>query len=159
MTDRGQTIHDYLLGIVLVLLTIAGVFAFFPDVFVPFQEPVESEDRQMATELAAELVEVNSTMQGERTINVTGLERTMEDETTLETLVERSGIPDWKQVNVTVQNETGSVLIGGESSDTGSVFREDSGDPPATTVRTIQAQNPTHACAESCQLVVRVWEG
>lgn len=159
MTNRGQTIHDYLLGIVLVLLTIAGVFAFFPDVFVPFQEPVESEDRQMATELAAELVEVNSTMQGEQTINVTGLEQTVEDPDALGGLINQSGIPGWKQVNVTVQDETGSLLIRGESSDTGSVFREESGDPPATTVRTVQSQNRTHACAESCQLVVRVWEG
>jgi hypothetical protein len=159
MTERGQTIHDYLLGIVLVLLTIAGVFAFFPDVFVPFQEPVESEDRQMATELAAELVEVNSTMQGEQTINVTGLEQTIEDPDALGRLINQSGIPGWKQVNVTVQDETGSLLIRGESSDTGSVFREESGDPPATTVRTVQSQSRTHACAESCQLVVRVWEG
>jgi len=159
MTDRGQTIHDYLLGIVLVLLTIAGVFAFFPDVFVPFEEPVESENRQMADELATELVEVNSTMQGRRTVNVTGLERTMQDADALGKLVNRSGIPRWKQVNVTVQNETGAVLIRGESSDRGSIFREDSSDPPATIVRTVQARNRTHACAESCQLVVRVWEG
>lgn len=159
MTDRGQTIHDYLLGIVLVLLTIAGVFAFFPDVFVPFQEPVESEDRQMATELAAELVEVNSTTQGEQTINVTGLEQTMEDPDALGGLINQSGIPGWKQVNVTVQNETGSVLIGGESSETGSVFREDSSGPAATFVRTVQAQNRSHDCADGCQIVVRVWEG
>jgi len=158
MRDRGQTLQDYLLGIALVLLTVVGVFAFFPDVFVPFEEPVESEDRQMANELATELVEVNSTMQGRRTVNVTGLERTVQDTDALGRLVNRSGIPRWKQVNVTVRSDA-RLLVTGESSDTGSVFREESSAPPATTVRTIQAANRTHACAESCQIVVRVWEG
>ncbi|PSQ34164.1 hypothetical protein BRD08_10520 [Halobacteriales archaeon SW_10_66_29] len=158
MPERGQTIHDYLLGIVLVMLTIAGVFAFFPDVFVPFQEPVESEDRQMAGELATELVEVDSTMDGRRTVNLTALERTLEDPDALGVLVNRSGIPEWKQVNVTVRDDE-TVLVRGESSTTGSAFYEGSSAPPATAVRTIQAQNRSHACADSCELVVRVWEG
>jgi len=157
MTERGQTIHDYLLGVVLVLLTTAGVFAFFPNVFVPFQDPVDSENRQMASELAAEVVEVNSTTQGERTVNLTALKRTLEDPDALGVLVNRSGIPEWKQVNVTVQSDDG-VEFAGESSDTGSVYREDSSGPPATMVRTVQAQNSSHPCAESCQVVVRVWE-
>jgi len=158
MTDRGQTLQDYLLGIVLVLLTIAGVFAFFPEVFVPFEEPVESEDRQMADQLSSEVIEANSTVGKRRTVNTTALNQTVQDADKLETLLNRSGIPSWKQVNVTVRTGD-TLLVRGESSDTGSVFRDDNSAPPATTIRTIQAQNRTHTCADSCQLVVRVWEG
>jgi len=155
MTDRGQTLQDYLLGIVLVLLTIIGVFTFFPDVFVPFDEPVESEDREMATELADELVEANRTQRGTQTVNVTALEQSIQDPI-LGRLVTQSGIPDWKQLNVTIK-ESDQVIEVGAANGTGSVFRQDSSDPPATVIRTVQAQNRTHACAQSCQLVVRVW--
>jgi len=157
MTDRAQTLQDYLLGISLVLLTIIGVFTFFPDVFVPFEEPVASEDREMATELADELVEANRTMRGTQTVNFTGLSGSMQ-EPILGRLVNRSGIPGWKQVNVTIM-ESNTVLVRGDTNGVGSVFRQDSSDPPATVVRTVQARNRTHTCAESCQLVVRVWGG
>lgn len=158
MTERGQTIHDYLLGIVLVMLTIAGVFAFFPDVFTPFQEDVGTDDRHMADRLSEELVDANRTMGEERTVNLTALNRTIQRESPFGTLLNRSGIPGWKQVNVTIRDSVGMVNAS-ETSKWGSVYYESSSDPPATRIRTIQAQRPDSPCANSCQLVVRVWEG
>jgi len=58
MTDaRGQTLQDYLFGAILVLLNMLGVFAFGPTVFIPSEEPVESENQQLADRLMVELVE------------------------------------------------------------------------------------------------------
>lgn len=159
MDERGQTLQDYLLGISLLLLTVAGVFGFFPEVFVPFQETVGAEDRLMADRLADEVVEVNATVEEERTVNLTALNRTLTDPDGLGRLKNRSGIPAWMPVNVTVQDEDGTLLIRGESGEAGTVYRDDGSEAVATRVRTIQAQNRSSPCADSCQVVVRVWEG
>jgi len=158
MTERGQTIHDYLLGIVLVLLTIAGVFAFFPEVFTPFQEPVESDEQHMSERLADEVIEVNRTMGGSQTVNYTALTETLTDGDKLNRLVNRSGIPRWKQVNITVENQTG-VVAASETNQRGSVYRLDRQNPAATTTRTIEAKSAAPACEQSCQIVVRIWGG
>lgn len=155
MTDRGQTIQDYLLGILLVLLTIASVFAFFPSVFDPFEGDRATENREMARRLAAEVVEANATAGRERTVNVTGLEGTLRNPSSFGRLVNRSGIPEWKRVNVTVQNERGAVLVASEVDDVGAVFRDD--ESAGTQVRVIQAVNRSNDCADGCQVVVRVW--
>lgn len=157
MTERGQTIHDYLLGIVLVLLTIAGVFAFFPEVFTPFQEPVDSDEQHMSDRLADEVIQVNQTMRGSQTVNYTGVTETLEHGG-VGTLANRSGIQQWKQVNITVVNQTG-VVASSNTSNRASVYRLDRGDPAATTTRTIRAQTAVPACEQSCQVVVRVWGG
>jgi len=158
MTERGQTIHDYLLGIVLVLLTIAGVFAFFPEVFTPFEEPVESDEQHMSERLADELIQVNQTTRGSQVVNYTALTQTLNDGDTLADLVNRSGIPGWKQVNVTIENRTG-IVASSETSQRGSVYRLDRENPAATTARTVQVRPAVPACEQSCQIVVRVWGG
>jgi hypothetical protein len=157
MTDRGQTIHDYLLGIVVVLLTVAGVFAFFPDVFVPFEEPVDTDNQYMADQVADKLLDAQATTGGDRTVNLTALDRTLRNGTALGALLNRSGVPDWKLVNVTVQNSTG-VVLRSETDDVGSVYRQGVSDPPATTIRVVQGRGDEN-CSDSCQVVVRVWGG
>jgi len=158
MTDRGQTIHDYLLGVVLVLLTILGVFTFFPDVFTPFEESVQTDEQQMSEELATELIRANQTLRDSQTVNYTALTETINDGDRLGTLTNRSGIPRWKQVNVTVVNRTG-VVAAAETSRRGSAYTVDDGDPAATTTRTIEVRPAVPACDGGCRLVVRVWGG
>lgn len=158
MEDRGQTLQDYLLGVLLVLLTIAGVFAFFPEVFVPFEDTVDSGSQQMADELADEVVAVNATAGSERTVDLAALNRTLQDPDEFQRLVNRSGTPDWKQVNVTVKDGD-QVLFTGEAPTVGSVYRENSSGPTATRIRTIRAANESSACAGGCRVVVRVWGG
>lgn len=158
MTDRGQTIHDYLLGVVLVLLTILGVFTFFPEVFTPFEESVQSDEQHMSEELATEVVRVNQTMRSSQTVNYTALTETINDGDKLADLTNRSGIPDWKQVNITVVNQT-EVVASAETTQRGSVYREDSETTAATTSRTIEVKPAVPECDGSCQVIVRVWGG
>lgn len=146
MNERGQTANDYLIGIIIVLLTIAAVFGFFPSIFEPFQEPLDNDERTMADNLATQLVETNRTMNGQRTLNFTGLNKTIKR---TDLLKRQAGIPSWKQVNVTVRTDvTSPPLFTGGDNRTGQV--------EATTVRYVRAQNDTR-CASGCQLVVRVW--
>lgn len=40
--DRGQTVHDFAIGMVIFLLVLGYVFAFFPGMFEPFSPEVDS---------------------------------------------------------------------------------------------------------------------
>jgi hypothetical protein len=157
MNDRGQTVQDYLIGIVILLLTITSVFAFFPDVFATFEDQGNSENTQLADRLSAELLEVNTTMGRERTVDFAALNATLTDRGKFGRLVNRSGIPSWKLVNVTVVAGTGDYLVTSSASGVDSVYRGD--DVAATMVRTVQAHNRSHPCRDGCRAVVRVWGG
>lgn len=157
MTDtRGQTLQDYLFGVILLLLTVLGVFAFAPTVFTPFQEPVESENQQLSDRLATELIAETRGYTDSQTVSFAALNESLSDSSTLGDRIDAAGIRSSKRVNVTVRDPTsGNTLFTSETDDEGSVFRDD---PAATTVRTIvihgQRDDP---CRDGCQLIVRVW--
>lgn len=158
MDERGQTLQDYLIGTVLVLLTIASVFAFFPEIFVPFEGAVDPGNEGMADELADEVVAVNATFDGERTVDTAEMNRTLRDPDGFGRLVNRSGVPDWRLVNVTVRDGD-RIVFAGETDTVGSVYRENSSGSTATRIRTIRAANESSPCADGCRVVVRVWGG
>jgi hypothetical protein len=148
MTARGQTVNDYLLGIVLLLLAIVIVFGYFPGLFQPFEEEVDDEQRVMADNLATELVE-NSTVPGtDQTVSFTALNRS------IDALVDdsaRVGVPEWLRWNATVHNASGVVTDDGVALQNGSVWNDRQ---TASTVRFVRI--PT-VCENGCRLVVRVW--
>jgi hypothetical protein len=156
-TDRGQTPNDYLLGIVILLLSIILVFGYFPSIYQPFEQQAGTEEQAMADNLAAEIVE-NSTAGGnEQTVDFELLK------TTIDYYVnnsERAGIPDWFNLNVTVINSTGGpVTINGPSKtllNNGTTWRDSQA---KSTIRFVVAQNPKKVpeCANGCRIVVRVW--
>jgi len=153
MTDaRGQTLQDYLFGAILVLLTVLGVFAFAPTVFTPFEEPVESENQQLADRLTVELVEETRALADSQTISFDRLNASLSGE--LSDRIDAAGIRPTKRVNVTVRDpSTGRTVSASDTDGGASVFRDD---PAAASVRTIQGL-PGDPCRDGCQLVVRVW--
>lgn len=146
MTNRGQTPSDYLIGISLVLVTILGIFAFVPTVFDPFEPTLGPEEQVMADRLADDLVENHTAVPTEQTVNLTALNETLEDD--FEATRDASGLPDWKQVNVSVRATTRQVTATGDN------FVQGSGSA-GTSIRTITSHEDV--CNDSCQLVVRVW--
>lgn len=153
MTDaRGQTLQDYLFGAILVLLTVLGVFAFAPTVFSPFEEPVESENQQLADRLAVELVEETRALADSQTISFDRLNASLTGG--LSERIDAAGVRPTKRVNVTVRDPaTGRIVTASDTDGGGSVFRND---PAATAVRTIQGLRGD-PCRDGCQLIVRVW--
>ena len=151
MTERGQTAYDYLLGVVLLLVTIVAVLALFPQLFGPFVDPVSTDQQKMADSLAAELIETNSTLDNERTLdsNINGSRPGGISDVYVAQLKNRTGVPDIRNVNITVQDGPGDVI--GQGGD-----RRYGVDPAATTVRQIRLAG-TGDCRDGCQLVVRVW--
>lgn len=151
MTERGQTINDYVIGMTLLLLSITLVFGYFPGIFQSFEEEVSNEEEAMATNIAAELVE-NST--------VTGTKQTVSFDKvngTLYSLVndsQQAGIPDWVHWNVTVLDVDSNVIShDGERLSNGTNWQ---GERVASTIRFVRAQDDTD-CDDGCRIVVRVW--
>lgn len=150
-SDRGQTAYDYLLGIILLLVTIITVLSLFPQVFGPFVDPVSSDQQKMADRMATEVIDENSTMGADRTLHLDALNDSLEDD--IDRLKSESGIPDIRNVRITVQNAPGDVIL--EYGD--ELY---SGEPTATTVRQVRAATHpigTSGCDAGCQLIVRVW--
>lgn len=148
MNGRGQTAYDYLLGVVLLLVTIITVLSLFPQVFGTFSDPVPAEHEEMATRAAAEVIETNATTQSERTLAVTA--GTFDDEY-VETLRNRSGIPERRQLNVTLLDGSEPIESGGDE--------RTLGQPTSTATRVVRLPRGSDLdrCTDGCRLVVRVW--
>lgn len=154
MSERGQTAYDYLLGIVLLLVTIITVLSLFPQVFGPFVDPVATDREKMADRVAAEIIETNATMDGERTLDIEALDTGDVNEGYLDQLVDRSGVGDHRELYVEIQTGPGERI--------GDIGKEPPpGEPTATTVRNIRAVavpgEPQDDCTDGCKLIVRVW--
>jgi hypothetical protein len=145
MDRRSQTPADYLIGISLLLVTIFGVFAFVPTVFDPFEEPTSPDEHVMADRLAADLVDNHTMHVAERTVDLDSLDAALGSD--VADVQAWAGIPDWKQVNVTVKHGQSRVVWEGDE------WRGDR--PGGMSVRRIVSHQ--EACRDGCNLVVRVW--
>lgn len=143
MNQRGQTAYDYLLGIVVLLVTIITVLSLFPQVFGPFVESASADREKMADRVASDVIEESALNGSERTVNLSKLD----DDAYIERVKAETGIRDIQSVNVTVQRgpkmveQAGDERLGNE--------------PSATVVRSVRTASGT--CKEGCQLIVRVW--
>jgi hypothetical protein len=144
MNQRGQTAYDYLLGIVLLLVAIITVLSLFPQVFGPFVDPVSADQEKMADRVAAEVLDDNATVAGDRTLNVSSLDG---NDAYVQRLKERAGVSEYRSLNITVQTGTTTVVQAGDA--------RRGAEPSATTVRTVRTVDGP--CEYGCQLVVRVW--
>lgn len=151
MNERGQTASDYVIGMSLLLVTILGVFgAIQGGVYEPFEDPVDGDERTMSNELSDTLINEHRTMGAERTLDNDTLNATLTNETRFNATVTKAGIPDVRrQVNVTIQNESGIVQRATHDDS----WRDR---PSATSVRVVKMKG-FDKCTDSCQLVVRVW--
>ena len=146
MPERAQTAVDYLIGIIVFLLTVVAVFGFFPTLFQPFEEPVGDEEQVITDKLGNELIEANALRNRQRTLNFSSLDETLTDD---DEVRERSGMPDWRQWNVTVQNDDDVINNYGDTLRRGA---------EATSVRYVRLDNhPADRCQDGCQIIVRVW--
>lgn len=143
--ERGQTAHDYLIGVTVMLLTLAGTFALVPGLFTPFQEPVAGDEQTMADRLADDLVEQHQMPRRSNTIKSGSLDTALEDDNFENTLA-RSGIPR-SGINV-------NVTVDGGNLDGGDPYTTDEG-AAATSIRIVRFD--TDVCDPACRLIVRVW--
>lgn len=152
---RGQTAHDYLIGVSIMLVVLFGIFAIIPTIYEPFQEPIGTEEEAMADRLGERIVSDHSVRGASNTLNYTRLENTMRDSGKFDTLLDRSGIPsDRTQVNVTLrelESPVDDLTKGLDDENRYFVNRSTA----ATTIRIVQF--PEKDCKPVCRLIVRVW--
>lgn len=147
MNDRGQTVYDFLLGVVLFLVVVVSVFAIFPDVFEPFFDPSPGDRDEMADRVASELIENTSVPDQERTLRYSQLNETLApigNDTTA--LKNRTGVPEIRNIQVELRNSTRIVRLWGE----------DPQDVWSVTVRSVRVRG-VDSCDPVCRLIVRVW--
>lgn len=157
--SRGQTPHDYLIGVSLLLITLFGVFAFVPGMLQPFTEPVNADDGTAADRVGERLVADHAIDGHQNTLNGTALEDTLSGDADgdFDRLIERAGVNRSLQfVNVTVSHPNGTRLDDGWGRpDPESEFHVEVTDT-ATAVRIVDADG-IEGCEPVCRIVVRVW--
>jgi len=147
MTDRGQTVYDFLLGVVLFLVVVVSIFAVFPDIFEPFFDPSPGEREDMADRVASDLIENTSVPEEERTVQYSQLDETLEsvgNDTTA--LKNRTGVPELRNIQVELRNSAGVVKTWGR----------DPQNEWSVTVRNVRVAGRM-GCETVCRLIVRVW--
>lgn len=152
--ERGQTANDYLLGVVLVLLTISAVFAFFPTLFDPFEQPTSNDEERLADTLGDQVLATNASAADDQTVYNSSFHETLSAaDADPETFGAEAGLQPWMNWNVSVQKPGGQPVSNlgsyGDSLD-------NNDDPTATAVRFIKILG-NDDCENGCQLVVRVW--
>jgi len=147
MTDRGQTVYDFLLGVVLFLVVVVSIFAIFPDIFEPFFDPSPGERDEMADRVASELIENTSVSTEEKTLQYERLNDTLQsigDDTS--TLKNKTGVPEIRNIQVELRNSTTGVQTWGK--DPQNVW--------SVSVRNVRVTGRS-GCETVCRLIVRVW--
>lgn len=156
-TDRGQTPNDYLLGIVILLISIILVFGYFPNIFQPFEQEVGNEEQAMANNLAAEIVDNSTVGDSEQTVDFVLLNQTVDSYFNNS---EQAGIPRWLNWNVTVLDSDGNrvelVPAGNAPIQNGTTWR---GERAESIIRFVAPQDSSQVagCDNGCRIVVRVW--
>lgn len=155
--DRGQTPHDFALGIGVFLLTVAFVFSTLPGLAEPFETDVTAVEEAHADRAAATLVDHLSSGAGPGALDPDVATTFFRQNETGDSLRGFLGLGTESPVNVTVTNGSRPVeLTDGE----GEAATLTAGDaladrPVATTVRLVSFTGERH-CEPTCRLVVEV---
>ena len=168
--DRGQTVQDYLLGVVVMFLAVVFVFGYLPSMFDAYDSPTDTLRSDQADRAAEYLVSNYSVGDRPNVLKYRepgGINRTLSrdggmaagrEQTALNTSTDRRLRPN---VNVILVNST--VLTSRDDliplTDGGVPYAygdEYNGQPAERSVRVVQL-NGSSQCSPTCWLVVRVW--
>jgi hypothetical protein len=153
MNQRGQTLYDFLLGVSILLVSIILVLSLFDPLFAPFTDPVSGADDEQVNRITDEIIETNATVFGDRALDI---DDDSFDEEYIDELKNRSGVPPFKNVNVTLTDQRGRIItVGGNRVDGGEV--RTSGDAASTTSRVVRFPPGEEVCQDGCILNVEIW--
>ena len=147
MAERGQTTHDFAIGISIFLLTAVFVVTFVPNVTTPFATGITEIEQEQSQSAARVLVSNLSTTDASTALNTSRTDAFFDrswGEGEFETWL---GLPSTAKVNVTVRESSGDGTIVPELT-TGDIYRGEAG---ATSVRIVTYNDQPY------RLEVRVW--
>ncbi|QLH80610.1 DUF7287 family protein [Halosimplex pelagicum] len=151
--DRGQTLHDYTVGISLFIITVSTVLVGLFGFVGPLSTGVGSEEVSQSERISTALVQNLSTGRQPNELRADLLETALSrSETQLRT---RWGLERSTQFNVTFTTLNGSRIVtdgGGTKLAAGSNY---GGNAAGSTARIVQFDDGT--CRPACRLTVRTW--
>lgn len=150
--DRGQTLHDYTIGISLFIITLSTVVAGLFGFIGPLSTGVGSEEISQTDRVATTLVQNLSTGRQPNELDADLLENTLaRSESALRT---RWGLQQTAQFNVSLTTLNGSRIVapGGTKLAAGPRYQ---GNAAGSTARIVTLDSG--ACRPGCRLAVRAW--
>lgn len=161
-TKRGQTPHDYALGIGVFILTIAFALAFVPSTLSFTDAEPGATESTLADRSAVAMIGNLSTGDRQNELNGTAVAEyfdTADNETKLQ---RRLDLPETLSINATVRSLDNAAVLYVENA-SGQAIRLDGGrsypdaQPAAETARIVTMVNDNGVCEPGCQVVIRVW--
>jgi hypothetical protein len=155
MDDRGQTLHDYVAGISVFILTVAVVLGLLPSVVAPFQGDGQAIETSQASRIGDYTVSNLSATTAPNVLDADNLTSVMAmNEPALR---DRYGLPEYRHVNLSLLTPNGSRTLVGPGGTTLRAGAPAAPEDVRTAARIVQVSEPGFGCKPACRLVVRVW--
>ena len=152
--ERGQTLHDYVAGISVFILTITVVIGLLPGLLAPYQAGGNAADAAAVERISDRLVSNFSTSSAPNVIDEEIRSDVMGSDVVR--LQDRYGLANHSNVNVTIVTLNGSAIVE-ESGTSYAAGANWIGNDPTSTARVISLSHSPSECQPACRLVVRVW--
>lgn len=146
--DRGQMLQDYTIGISIFIVAVMFVVGTVPTIFTPFAAPVGADQTAQADRVAADVMENVTYANSTTRLDASAMSSFFDSGAGLD------GIPLTRgsDVNVTLVDGTGDVVVDGPSMQLGPPYRNHS---TAAATRIVYGDD---VCSTStCRIEVRVW--
>lgn len=154
---RGQTLHDYVAGISVFVLTLAVVLGLLPSVIGPFQAESGTADATEAMRIADRIItaENHSFAGAPNRLNASAIDDLMNtSEATLQT---RYGLASHQHINLSLRTMNGTTVLRNAS---GALLRTGGtavSEEPRSAARIVTLDDESYSCTPACRLVVKVW--
>jgi len=157
MQDRGQTLHDYVAGISVFILSVALVVGLLPSVVAPFQNEGGAVTATQADRIGDRIVSNFSSGSSPNILDARALDELMtKDE---ESLRDRYGLAEFRYANLTLTTLNGSrILEGPAPANAPQAAGASAADEEVSSAsRIVELDDPSIDCIPACRLIVRVW--
>mgnify|MGYP000152578551 CR=1 FL=1 len=168
--ERGQTLQDYVIGVVLVLLATLFVISYLPGVFASYSSPTDGIKSDQADRVAeyvidnysvddtSNVLKYNQSGGVHETLSTEDGMQTLREGTSLNTSTDRRIPPDIQIMLVnastlTTRDELIPAVHNAETLSYGDTYRDQAA---ARSIRVVTVTDDS-VCDPNCWLVVRVW--
>lgn len=155
MDARGQSLHDYVVGISVFVLTVAVVLGLLPSVVAPFQSGGGAAEASLSTGIGDRLVS-NLSLAGSPTVldGEAVSDIMARDESALR---DRFGLRSYQYVNLSLRTLNGSVVLTDGAGAVQAAGASAESEDVVTASRVVRVDEPAFDCEPACRLVIRAW--
>jgi hypothetical protein len=153
-TRRGQTLHDYVAGITVFVVTVALVLGLLPSVVAPLQADGDVSASQ-SLRTVDRIVDNLSLAGSPNTLEAGNLSALLSGDE--RDLIERFGLPEYTHVNVTLTSLDGDRTVANGSGVALTAGPTAADESTVSAARIVDVTGDGTVCSPACRLLVRVW--